>query len=295
MEGPIKTRAPVKRPAMPEMHPDPRGFIPKYFLALSPLLIVAVSLVISIVLLGYLEGFGSSLNGPLRNMLTGMYELMRISVLLAAPVGVYITFIAIGWMARLNEIWAGSSLALGLSVLGGLLLVLLTPDPTMSPLMDLLTWIAYLILPASIATALVLVVWAEKLRRSIRYRLTGEGILTTGGVWRHREHLLPYHQIGRLVLEQDPIGRLLHVGTVVAVGPDPGGSPAGGRKGVSGAGVQSSRHPLDCLYGIRDPEKVMALLEQVISLSVETEEGQPRPSEGSVGGLDPPSVPGSRQ
>jgi hypothetical protein len=252
---------------MPEMHPDPRGFLLRYLLALSPLIVVAVSLILSAVLSGYLQGFSASLTGPLRNMLAGMDELMQISVLLAAPVGVFLTFIAIGRMARLTEVWAGSALALGLSSLWGLLLVTFSPDTTLSPLLDLLYWIAYLILPASIAAALILIVWAEKLRRSIKYRLTGEGIITTGGVWRRQEHLLPYRQIGRLILEQDPVGRFFHIGTVIPENVAPGGSPTAEGKGASRVVRGASRHPLDCLFGIRDPEKAMALLEQLISLT----------------------------
>jgi len=280
---------------MPEMHPDPRGFLPRYLLALFPLIVVALSLVISAVLSVYLEGFSGALNGPLRNMLSGMDELMQVSVLLAAPVGVYLTFVAIGWMARITQVWTGSALALGISGLWGLLLVTFSPDPTLNPLLDFLYWVAYLILPASIAAALVLVAWAEKLRRSIRYRLTGEGIVTTGGVWKRQESLLPYPAIGSLVLEQDPLGRIFHTGTIIPVGPAFGGPRAAGGKGDSGAGRDASRHPLDCLFGIRDPEKVMGLLEQLISLTRESEEEQVPTTGSSRGTGDPRSQRGKAQ
>jgi hypothetical protein len=74
-----------------------------------------------------------------------------------------------------------------------------------------------------------------------------------------REHLIPWHQIGSLVLEQGPLEKWLRTGTIIPLGTgDPG---AGGRK----AGREPSRSPLECLSGIREPELVMEFLQEFIS------------------------------
>jgi len=245
--------------------PDSRSFLAKYLLALTPLLLVVISFITTAALRGFLSAFTPSLSGPVGKILPGMGEMMEMTVLLTAPVSVFLLFVIIGWMTRLPEMWTSSALALGLSSLGGIFLVIFFPVTGMSQIMDLLTLIADLILPASVAAVIIVLAWTEKFRRSIRYAVTNEGVVTSGGVWKRQEHILPHHQIARLVMEQDMIMRLLHTGTIIPVvtqGPGSGARKEAVNGGKGGQGA--SRHPLDCLYGVRDPEKIMALLEQLI-------------------------------
>ena len=249
----------------------------RYLLAFAPLVVLVISLATSAALSGFVEGFNASLPGQVRTVMAGMNEFIEMSVLLTTPVGIYLTFVVIGWKMRFTEIWTGSAIALGLSSLAGLLLVTFSPYPKLSPSLDLLYWIAYLIVPTGIAAPLVLVAWAEKFRRSISYTFTGEGILTRGGIWKRQESLLPYHRIEKVVMEQGPVGRLLNVGTIIPLGMVSRGPATGkgGGKEASREGKDASHYPLDCLYGISNPEKVKALLEQLISLRSVMEEEQP--------------------
>jgi membrane protein YdbS with pleckstrin-like domain len=278
MEGSTGSPAPVNRPVLPVIHPAPEGFLVRYLMAFAPLVVLAISLATSAALSGFVEGFNASLPGQVRTVMAGMDDLIQMSVLLTAPVGIYLTFGVIGWKMRFTEIWTGSAIALGLSSLAGLLFVTLSPYPKLSPSLDLLYWIAYLILPASIAAALILVAWAERFRRSISYTFTGEGILTRGGIWKRQESLLPYHRIAKVVMEQGPVDRLLHVGTIIPLEMVSGGPAAGKGRGkeASREEMHASRHPLNCLYGISSPEKVKALLEQLILLRSVIEEEQPQ-------------------
>jgi len=246
-------------------NPDPRSFLSRYLLALTPLLLVVISFITTAALHGFLATFNPSLTGPVGKIFPGMGDMMEITVLLTAPVGIFLLFVLIGWGLRFTEMWTSSALALGLSTLGGIFLVIFFPVTSMSQIMDLLTTITDLILPASAFAAIIVIAWTEKFRRSISYSVTNEGVITRGGVWKRQEHVLPHNQIGRLVLEQDPIMRLFHTGTVIPV--ITRGPGMGNRKDTGNAvkaGQEASRHPLDCLYGVRDPEKVMALLEQLV-------------------------------
>jgi uncharacterized membrane protein YdbT with pleckstrin-like domain len=246
--------------------PDPRSFLSRYLLALTPLLLAAISFITTAALYGFLDAFVPNLTRSVGTTLPDMSAMIGITVLLTAPVSIFLLFVMIGWMMRYTEMWTSSALALGLSSLAGTLLVIFFPDTSMNRILDLLSWIAYLTLPASAVAVIIVIAWTEKFRRSISYSITNEGVMTRGGVWKRQERVIPHHQIGGLVLEQDPIMRLLHTGTIIPVVTQ--GPGAGARKEIANAakaGQKASRHPLDCLYGIREPEKAMALLEQLIS------------------------------
>ena len=277
MEGSTGSPAPVNRVALPVIHPTPEGFLTRYFLAFAPLLVLAISLVSYAFLFGFIEGFDASLPGQVRTVMAGMNEIIQESVLLTAPVGIYLTFLVIGWKARFTELWAGSGIALGLSSLGSLFFVIFSHVTTMSYSLDFLNTIEYLIVSATIAAALILAAWAEKFRRSISYTFTGDGILTRGGIWKRQESLLPYHRIEKVVMEQGPVGRHLNVGTILPLGMVSGGPATGKGRGkeASREGKDASHSPLDCLYGISNPGKVKALLEQLISLRSGMEEEEP--------------------
>ncbi len=275
MEGSIPAQGIANKTVILVTNPDPRSFLSKYLLALTPLLLVEISFITIAALYGFMDAFIPNLSGSMGKFLPGMGDMIDITVLLTAPVSVFLLFVMIGWMMRLTEMWTSSALALGLSSLAGIFLVIFFPVASMSQIMDLLTLIADLILPASVAAVIIVIAWTEKFRRSISYAITNEGVVTRGGVWKRQEHVLPHHQIGRLVMEQDPIMRLLHTGTVIPIvtrGPGVGARKDTGN--VANAGQEASRHPLDCLFGVRDPEKIMALLGQLILPPTERGEGQ---------------------
>ncbi|HUK39160.1 MAG TPA: PH domain-containing protein [Methanomicrobiales archaeon] len=284
MKGTVGTPGPADRPAFPVMRPEPWGFLPRYLMALAPLLVLAVSLVSSAAMSGFVEGFNASLPALVRPMMAGMDEMIQESVILTAPVGIYLTFLIIGWKARITELWAGSGIALGLSSLFGLFMVTLYPDLAISRSLDLLYWIAYLIIPASLAAVLILALWAEEFRRSISYTITAEGIVTRGGTWKQQESVLPLAQIRRVATEQGLLGRRLHIGTVIPLGLASRIQPVakGEVKDAPTVAKGVSRHPLDCLYGIRDPEKVRALLEELIRLASAIEKEQARAATGGM-------------
>jgi hypothetical protein len=265
MEGSIPVPCEANKTVILVTNPDPRSFLSRYLLALTPLLLAAISVITTGALYGFLDAFVPNLSGPVGTMLPDMSAMIDITVLLAAPVSIFLLFVIIGWTMRYREMWTGSALALGLSSLAGTLLVIFFPDASMNRILDLLSWIAYLILPASAVAVIIVIAWTEKFRRSISYSVTNEGVIMRGGVWKRQEHVLPHHQIGRLVMVQDPIMRILHTGTIIPIVTQ---VPAVGARNdaanVAKAGQEASRHPLDCLYGVRDPEKVMALLEQLI-------------------------------
>ena len=265
MEGPGRAMGAGKT-AIYETGPDPVGYLPRYLLALTPPVLFAASVITTNVMRDYFGDFSPAMGGPVGALLPGMGELVEMSILLTAPVGIYLTFVVIGWMVRSTEIWAGSALALGLASLWGVILATVSPYPSVSPALGLLYQVADLIGPASLAAMLIILAWIELSRRSIRYSVTSEGVILRGGVWKLREHMIPWHQIGRLVMEQNPVEKLLNTGTVIPVGT---GSPvpAIGRKGAGKAGEDLSRDPLECLAGIRDPELVMALLRKLASQS----------------------------
>ncbi|MDD1665469.1 MAG: PH domain-containing protein [Methanomicrobiales archaeon] len=265
MEGSIQPPGAAKKTVILVTSPDPRSYISRYLLAFTPLLLVVISLIATAAIRGFVAGFPTSIPTPMGSLAQGMGDMVETLILLTAPVGVFLFFVLIGWLGRSTEMWTSSALALGLSGLAGTLLVIFFPEPSMNSILDLLSWIAYLILPASIVAVVVILAWTEMFRRSISYSITNEGIVTGGGVWKRQDHILPHHQIGKLVMEQDPIMRLLHTGTIIPVvtmGPGAGASKV--TANLAKAGQDASRHPLDCLYGVRDPEKIMALLEQLI-------------------------------
>ena len=265
MEGSTQAQGTTNKTVILVTRPDPRSFLSRYLLALTPLLLAVISLFTTAALHGFVDAFIPTLSGPMGRFLPDLGGMIDITVLLAAPIGIFLLFVMIGWALRFTEMWTSSALALGLGSLGGIFLVIFFPVASMSRIMDLLTTMADLILPASAIAVIIVIAWTEKFRRSISYAITNEGVVTKGGVWRRQEHVLPHNQIGRLVLEQDPIMRLLHTGTVIPIVTQ--GPAVAARKDAANAakaGQEASRHPLDCMYGVRDPEKIMALLEQLI-------------------------------
>jgi hypothetical protein len=251
-------------------------------MALTPLFLAALSSVTITAVRGFMSGLPASIPAPMGNLVPGLGDMVEMLILLTAPVGIYALFVAIGWLRGLTEMWTGSALALGLSTLAGLLLVTISPEASLNRVLDLLYWIAYLILPASIAAVIIVIAWTEKFRRSLRYTITREGVIARGGIWKMQEYMLPHHQVVKLILEQGPVGRLLGTGTIVPVGPGFSGQRDGRGAGLGGwTGSGNPCNPLTSLFGIRNPEKVMALLQQLISHPAFRGEGQV-PRQGDI-------------
>jgi hypothetical protein len=199
--------------------------------------------------------------------------------LLIAPVGIFLFFIFIGDATNHAEIWIGAGLTLLLSAVGAFYQVYSVGIPIMSTqyLLSLFQWIAYLVQPASVIAAVLVLIGTELFRRSVRYTLFRDMVRIAGGVWTPVEHLIAYKQIGRIVIKQNRFNRLIHVGTIQFAGAmyhgmNPGSigttSDTTGTEGlVSGYTLISPDKvysPLDCLYGIKNPEKAKELLEQKI-------------------------------
>ncbi|MDD1659500.1 MAG: PH domain-containing protein [Methanomicrobiales archaeon] len=275
MEGSDPVPGTPKKHVILETNPAPGGFLPRYLLALTPLFLLVLSLITTVVIRGMVAGLPMSIPTPMGSLAQGMGDMVETLILLTAPVGIYALFVVIGLTMGYTEMWTGSGLALGSSSLLGALLVTLSPETSLNRLLDLLYWIAYLILPASVVAIIVVIAWTEKFRRSITYTITYEGVIAKGGIWKQQERILPHHHIGKLVMEQGMAGRLTDTGTIIPIGEtQQGPGPAEARR-------EMSRNPLDCLFGIREPEKIMAVLNLLISASQGRVERQvPDPGKG---------------
>jgi hypothetical protein len=271
-------------------NPDPKGFIFKYILCLTPLLLVIISWIVRILIYGMIAMIFPSVTSSLTPFVPNLTNLTDWTVLMISPIGIFVLCACIGWVMRLPEVWAGSVLSLGFSGLTAFFLVkgILVPAQSTGNPIDLLQWTGFLIQPFSIVAVIIVLAWTEKFRRSIRYAITEDAVRIKGGVWKLQEHILPIHQIGRVVLEQDRLGSIWNVGTVIPIGTTPWGSEMsvrgvgiGGQKDNVSAGLgyakirqEGSRYPLDCLYGIKEPQKAIALLERMICRPAKREEEQ---------------------
>jgi len=185
-----------------------------------------------------------------------------------------------------TEIWTGAALALILSVIGGMI-YMGSPTLSTSYLFDLFRSIAYLIPYFCVIASLIVIAGIELFRRSLKYTITRDVVIITGGVWNLVENVIPLHQIGRVVLVQGRLGHFFHFGTLVPAGLvfgitqiDMRGQHMTGDKvhpDTDSASTlrweEGSHNPLVSLYGIRDPENVKARLEKAIQQISEKDKG----------------------
>jgi hypothetical protein len=197
-----------------------------------------------------------------------------------APVGIFIFFAAIGWTMRSTELWTGTVLTLGLSGVIGTVMATLAGVPPASGnyILLLLQWTAYLVQPFCFIAAGIVILATEKFRRSIKYTITKDGLWIRGGFLWIQEHMIPHHQIGRIVFEQDLFGARFNYGTLIPQSMTRWGAEtsfrgvgATGQKDNFGVGIgfakgreEGSRYPLDCLYGIPDPKTAQKILTELI-------------------------------
>ena len=289
MVRPAKEMIGVYGPVLFTTHPAPRGFIYKYILGLTPLFLAALSVIVLNVMIGAGKSFPSSLVDPLVTIVPDLHAFIEIYVYIIAPVGIFLFFIFLGDVLNRAEIWTGAGLTLFMSVIGGLALVQGNQNPIFSAsyLLILFHWIAYLIQPFSVIATLIVVAGIELFRRSLKYTITRDVVIITGGLWNMVENVIPLHHIERIVLVQSRLGHFFHFGTIV-----PGGLVFGitqiDMRGhyMTGDKVhpdtehasilgweQGSLNPLVSLYGIRDPENVKVLLEKAIQQISEKDQG----------------------
>jgi hypothetical protein len=266
------------------------SFIYTYLMALSPLLLVIISLFIRVVLTALIGGVSKGMPGTVSVLVPNISDIANMTGFVIAPIGVFALFACIGWAMRLTEMWTATALTLGMSALVAILVVLVTKTPSTSGnnFGILIQWTAFLIQPFSIIAAIIVIAWTETFRKSISYTITNEGVWIRGGVWKKQEHMIPHHQIGRVVLEQDFFARLFNYGTVIPHTTTRWGTETSFR-GVGGTGQkdnaalgigyakgreEGSRHPLDCLYGIPDPKTAQQFLKDQMCRTAAREEEQ---------------------
>ncbi len=316
-------RDPGSPPGEPEMpdnqpvlsaEPEAMSFIYKYLMAFIPVLLVIASIFIRAILedmsrmassavtsvmpsaipvnLNHYAGTMGQYLGSPGQYLSGFSDVTAFTILLIAPVGIFIIVTAIGWTMRLTGLWSGTALTLGMSAIVGVILSGGSGGTIVSQryVLLLLEWIAFLVQPFSILAAVLVLAGTEKFRRSIRYTITRNGIVIRGGIWRKQEHMIPHLQIGRVVMEQDPLGSLFNYGTVIPQSSTRWGSEtsfrgvgATGQKDSLLAGIgfarsreEASRYPLDCLFGISNPGRAQKILERFMCSQAVREEEQVR-------------------
>ena len=215
--------------------------------------------------------------GLLSTSVPGFGELTAVTILIVAPIGVFLLAAGIGGVLRQTEVWTGPALTLSLSSCAAYVLAG-SPAFSMAYLLLFLQWIAFLVQPFSILASVLVLGGTEKFRRSIEYTITPDAVVIRGGIFRHVEQTIPHHHIGRVILEQDLIGSRFNYGTVIPrsttsrhpaisfwgieiSGQKDDADPGAGSEGSIG----TSRDPLDCFFGIPDPKTARRILERMIS------------------------------
>jgi hypothetical protein len=262
-------------PVLLTSHPAPRGFLSRYLLGLTPVVLAGISLLALIYLQSVVVTFPPALVTSLKTLVPELPAFIDLTVLLIAPFGIFLLFIWIGDVTSHSEIWIGAALTLLLSGIGAFYQVSGFGIPTVSTAYLLLffQWTAYLTQPFSVVASVLVITGTEIFRRSIRYTIMRDVIRITGGVWTPVEHLITYPQIGRIIIKQNRFNRFIHVGTIILAGTLYRGTDTG-RNGTAGTSSMVTGYtlvspegapgPLDCLYGIRELEKVKELLEKKI-------------------------------
>ncbi len=268
------------------------SFIYRYLLALVPVFLVVMCIFVRQILGSLFHIGSSSLSAAVPDYLSpyatgiateysaSINDATTITILAIAPVGIFLVVVAIGWAARLSELWTGTLLTL---VLSGMAALALTPGPGAAPvsgawIIHFLQWIAFLVQPFSVVAAILVIFGSERFRRSIEYRITRKGIRIRGGLAGVQEHMIPHGQVGRIVFEQDYFGARFNFGTLIPYSTTRWGAEtsirgigAAGQKNNIGIGVgfakgreEGSRYPLDCLFGIPDPLRVQEILTEYL-------------------------------
>ena len=271
-------------PVILTTRPAARGYIYKYLLGLTPLVLTGFSLLALGLLRDLVKGFPPSLVQPLQTVVPELPHLIEICVLVLAPVAIFLFFIWLGDFIHRPEIWIGAGLTLLFSLIGAFVMLQGTEFPILTTryLLAFFLWVAYLVQPFSVVAAVIVIAGTEAFRRSLNYVLARDAILITGGIWKPAENVIPIHQVEGISLVQGGLGRLLNFGTVVTAGKvfglserDTPGHEQGDTKHPDGSQVtnvrwqKGSHDPLECLYGILNPGDVKARIEKTMQNSSE--------------------------
>lgn len=294
------------------IRPVAMSFLSRYLLAFTPVALVLLCIFVRLLLDGIFHSTSqmvpsivptplsgspgeasaamSQFMGTLTTATSGIGDAATVTILLIAPVGIFLLFTGIGWVLRVAEIWTGAILTLGMSGVAALILAGAPGHMAISAkyLILLLQWIAFLVQPFSILAAILVLFGVEKFRRSISYTITQDNIVIRGGNITMQEHSLPNHLIGRVVLEQDLISTVFNYGTIIPQSVTRWGSEvsfrgigAAGQRDSFGLGIgyahareEASRYPLDCLFGIPEPKTAQQILEKMMYRPVQREEEQ---------------------
>jgi hypothetical protein len=262
-------------PVLLTSHPETWGFLSRYLLCFTPVFLAVFSLLTLSWLQNMVAAAPPVLVQSLETIVPELPAFINITLLLIAPIGIFLLFIYIGDTIDYPEIWIGASLTLLLSGIGVFYQLLAFSIPTVSAvyLLTLFQWTACLIPPFSVVVSIILIINTEVFRRSIRYTIMRDVVKITGGIWTKVEYLIIYQQIDRIMIQQNRFERFFHVGTIILAGSFYPGTATGrnGTAGTNGTGkgftlmsLKGVHGPLDCLLGIRDPENAKAILKKAL-------------------------------
>jgi len=181
-----------KKSVILETHPDSGGSLLKYLLPLTPLFLIAFSVIAFMVVYGIIDTVGQPFSDALSGFLPDMGDVTSITILVTATIGNFVFFAVTGWILSFTEMWTGSVLSLGLSTMLRFIMATWLPDlslfldgliqsgpwvfvPLISSngVLSLLSWIAFLVQPFSILAVITVVVWSGKFRRSLHPHKSG--------------------------------------------------------------------------------------------------------------------------
>lgn len=262
-------------------NPSPAGFLNRYILGLTPVFLVVFSLIVLEFLRAVVNSFLPSLGKSLGGIIPDLPVVTGIFVFLISPVGIFLFSIYLGDLLHRTEVWTGAALTLMLSGIAAFILGPGMNMPVLSTgyLFTLLHWTAYLVQPFCLIAAAIVLIGIELFRRSIRYTITRDAVIITGGIWNQVENIIPIHQKEKIIVVQGWAGRFFHTGTVIAGGQVfghrdsdmgdyslTGERAQGDHSGHTLSWQQGSRDPLVSLYGVRDPENVRMFFEKAREL-----------------------------
>jgi membrane protein YdbS with pleckstrin-like domain len=201
------------------------------------------------------------------------------AIFLFTPIGLFIVLLVAGWVLYIRELWAGIFSVLVLSIICAGITLMGMSLFSFDYYPRLIELLAFYIPIFSVIISLIMIAITEQYRRSIQYTITNAGIKMRGGIIQIEEHMIPFNQIGRIIMEVGILGRLFHFGTIIPIGVAQWGSElgirgvgVGGQKGKVSAGVlyakarqEVARTPLNCLLGVPKPHEIHKILEKFIS------------------------------
>ncbi len=294
-----RNNADADSPVLFSARPEPLSFLSRYLLSFTPVVLAIVSMLVRGILDGLVlattrmlptlvpapspgaSNISSAAMGQYMGLMgfstAGFGDYTTIMIILITPVSIFLLAAFIAISLRQTAMWTGSALTLVLSS-GAAFFLAGSFSMSTTYFVQFLQWIAFLVLPLGIVVS-VLVLWGtEKFRRSISYTITADAVRISGGVSTHVEQTIPHHRIGGVIFEQGPLGSRFNYGTIIPRSTTARDVPPlfgwilafSGLKATavpgdgSGGTIGTSRDPLDCLFGIPDPQNARYILEKMM-------------------------------